>query len=57
MFCSLQEKLKSVGGAVQSLTSEVLQAQTKIVSLRQKVSDTEGHIAALAETKQLAVSG
>ncbi|XP_022108675.1 golgin subfamily A member 6-like protein 22 isoform X2 [Acanthaster planci] len=42
---------------VQKATSSLLQSQTRVVSLRKRVSDTEGHIASLTETKQLAVSG
>ena len=42
---------------VQQATSMLLLSQTKVVTLRQRVSDTEGHIAALNETKQLAVAG
>ncbi|XP_071801275.1 uncharacterized protein [Asterias amurensis] len=50
---AVREKMEEV----QQATSMLLLSQTKVVTLRQRVSDTEGHIAALNETKQLAVAG
>ncbi|XP_038073783.1 trichohyalin-like [Patiria miniata] len=56
-FLKKKEAVKLRVQEVRKATSSLLQSQTRVVSLRKRVSDTEGHIASLNESKQLAVSG
>lgn len=56
-FLSLQEKYLTREKAQKDATSQVLQLQSGISSLKNKLADTERQLPALEEAKKAAVAG